>query len=192
MAIAAAKLCKAELACLAKFSAKPEKDPTLAALDACRDKAQAKFVSSYQKAIATAAKKGRFCAADDPAAADGIADAAISTPATDLAEDVLGVDLASWASADKIDKALRGGLLKAAAKYCGKDLAILGGTAKKPNREKPAAARVSARAKFDASAAKITAKAAGKGVVYPGRPPAELGDEIEQLADDFADAPSQP
>jgi cyclophilin family peptidyl-prolyl cis-trans isomerase len=180
---AASKLCKSQLSCLSKYAKAPSKDPTLASLDTCGEKASLKFLSAYEKAIASAVSKGAFCSTDDPDQAEDF----VSAPVEALALDVLDVAaLENWTSTDKADLAQRSGILKAAAGYCGTSLRLMSKEAKKPARAKLDTARTKARSKFDASVAKVLAKAGSAGADYPGRPVDEVGDRVEDITDEFA------
>src|SRR5262249_8700659 len=64
---AGAKMCQSQAKCGATYAKNPAKDPFLAKLTACLDKAGDTFEKAYDKAAQTAVKKGQLCPSADSA-----------------------------------------------------------------------------------------------------------------------------
>ena len=157
--IAAGALCKATLSCLAGYAKAPLKDPGKVKLDKCRAKADAKFVTAWDRATATAASKGLTCrTAESGVTAVGHVDGAV--------DDVLAL-------ADTIDPpqpALVSAWLAAAGTMCSAAAKAESKNVTRPDPAKLDQLRASARSKLTAAAQKGLAQAEKKGVVFDPEP----------------------
>jgi hypothetical protein len=143
-------LSKAAIQCRAKLLAGP-------ALDACIDKAAAKFIAKFDAAAAKAGRKGEQCLS----ARDG---AGAATAILDAIEPLGALILAGADPSSKYDGAYRKALFKAAAAAVAKRLKAIASDAKKPNGGKLEAALALVEAKLAQSIEKAAAKAEAKGV----------------------------
>ena len=172
---AAAVMCKATFGCLAKNAKNPASDPQGVKLAACRLRAEGSFEASFDKAAATAARKGLACGTSETSAQfvthfdTGVDDvlavaATINPPAPAL--------LASWYTA-------AGAMCSVAAKAEAKNIS-------KPSPTSLDQARATARAKLTAAANKAIAKAESKGVTFDPAPDvAAFVAKIDALIDDL-------
>ena len=152
---------------------------------ACRDKGRTKFVQTYDKAVAGAARKEEVCEFEGPGSAVG---AQLSDALLGLAQDMLAVSsLGDFSPGGKDEAALASGILKAAAGLCASEFGARAKDATKPDPEKLGLTLGKGRAKFSASSNKALAKAAPRGVDYEGRPLDEVTDAIVDRAESFPD-----
>jgi hypothetical protein len=173
----AAALCQSTLKCLAvrakQTPAQIAKNP--GSLQACEDKASAKFVTAFDKATAAAARKGLSCGTTEPAATFvGHFDAAVDdvVAVVDTITPPSALLSSSWYS----DAAT---MCAAAVKAESKDV-------KKPSPATLAQLRAAARAKATTLANKAIAKAESKGVTFDPAPDVTaLLDSIDALIDDI-------
>jgi len=152
---AAASLCQAKFQCLAKRAKAPDKDPLSDVLHACTAKADAKFLTSFDKAGVTAAKKGLQC----PLSVSG-----------EVARQVI-TNLVAFSAAhvDALTPAtppVNSAWLSGAAVACSAGLKAEARDAAKPDAQKLATARQKADDKLTTAASNAVAKAAKKGVVF--------------------------
>jgi hypothetical protein len=179
---AASRFARRVLATEARFAkAPPTKDPLGQKQGALIDKASDAFGKQFLNAVNKALKKGGQSPL--PASAK---DAVVA----DLLEDLLGFSAGPQAGADvddKRDRALRGKLLRAAARLGAFDLAAHSKNAAKPSLAKLLSKRAAGRIKLTKQVNKALAVAAKQGIVYSGPTPAQLADSIESLVDAFAE-----
>jgi len=177
---AAAKLTKSAFKCHAKRAQQPpEKDPKGQKLAACLDKAAEKFAKQFAAAVAKAAKKG------GPCLLAGTESQNASDQLTEHVEVLTEGLLIGADTAEKLDRVLRGKLLKASAAQAGKDLAAHGKDAFKPNAGKLALKLAKSRAATLKKAQKAIDAATNKGVIYAGPTAEEIADGISALVDSF-------
>lgn len=169
---AASKLCKRQLAC----EATEAKTLDAAAADACGAAAAARFVSSWDAAVAAGADAGGCHETSDGASiAPLVTGAALAAAAEIGAED----------AADASDRALRAKLLQRAGSLCAADV---GAWKKEALRSKPAAlARRldEARGRFVAGGTSAIDKARRRGASYDGAELERIADVLELLANEL-------
>jgi hypothetical protein len=171
---AAGTLCQSTFKCLAAFEKAPGKDPGSKKLGTCEDAAVQKFLASYDKAAANAAKKGLSCGTDEPG--------------TTLVShfDAAVADVTSVVDSVNPDvPALDGAWLTDAGALCGTVEKAISKNATKPDLAKLEAARAKAKAKLILLANQAVAKAESKGVVFDPEPDVTaFVDSIDTLIDD--------
>ncbi len=145
-------------------------------LDACREKARQKFLTSYDRAAAAAAKKSLSCGDTEPGATfDSNLDEAVA----DIVGDV-----------DAIDPevpVLNSAWYTAAAAMCSTGVKAESSNQAKPNESKRSEARAKGRTKLVLAAGKAVDKAESKGVVFVAPPDVpDFADSIDDLIDDIA------
>jgi hypothetical protein len=183
----AAALCNATFACLstrAKATAKAlAKDPGGLVLEACLEKARTKFVASFDKATAAAAKKGLSCGTTE-AGATFVShfDAAVDDVVA-IVDDVVAVDTIKPQL-----PAFKSGWYTAAKAMCNTVAKAESKDVKKPSPTKLSELRAAARTKLTLAVNKAIATAESKGVVFDPEPDVTAFlDSIDALIDDIVD-----
>jgi hypothetical protein len=171
---AAGTLCQSTFKCLTAFSKAPDKDPGSVKLEACENKAGATFLVSYDKAAATAAKKGLSCGTSEPGA----------TLVADF-NDAIGDVVTVVDSVEPNVPALVSSWFTDAGAMCSTIEKAIAKNATKLDPVKLGAARAKARAKLIVLADQAIAKAESKGVVFAPEPDVTaFADSIDALIDD--------
>jgi hypothetical protein len=168
-------LCRATALCLATHAKAPDKDPGELKLGACRKKAEDKFAIAFDAASAKATSKGLTCATTD-------------TGAMAVAHfDVLVSDLLSLEDLiHPSQPALVSGWYAAGGALCAAELKAESKNATKPDPNKLAQLRATARSRATTVAQKALVKAEKSGVVFSPEPDvALLVSSIDTLIDDI-------
>jgi len=177
---AASKFTRSYFACRARRASKPAvKDLGGVKEQKCITKARSKFETAFRKAATKAERKGGTCVLGAEAAADSAQD--LVDAMADLT-DALVVDADRL---DKIDRALRGRLLKAASAQASKDLRAYAKHAKKPNPAKLATQLVTNRVKTVNAAGKAIDKAVAGGIDIGALSATSLADSVRALVQAF-------
>jgi len=175
---AAGAFCKATFACLATQARAPAKDPDDKKLDACRDKARAKFSAAFDKAAAAAAAKNLLCGTT-------VAAETLTSDFDSGVDDVVAVVETAQPEVPTVTAAWYGG----AGTLCSTVTRAVAKNLPKPAPDKLAQLRAAARDKATAAANKVIAKAEAKGVTFVPPPDvAALIDSVDALIDDVVNA----
>jgi len=177
---AASKFSGSYFSCRARRASKPAvKDLGGVKEEKCLAKARSKFEKAFRKAATKAERKGRGCVLG--------ADAAEST-AQVLVDAMAGLTSALLDESDrldKVDRVLRGKLLKAAAAQASKDLKAYLKHAKKPNQGKLDTQLVANRVKTVQAAGKALDKAVAGGIDIGALSATSLADSVRALVQAF-------
>jgi hypothetical protein len=168
-------LCQSTFKCLSKHAKAPGNDPNGTVLEACRETARQKFLTAFDKAAATAAKKGLSCrdTAPGPTLVAHF-DAAIGA-VVDVVDSINPPDDSFTSSAYLAAGTMCGALAKAESK-----------NVTKANSQQLSQARATAHAKLTVAADKAIAKAEKKGVVFDPPPDVDaLLHSIDLLINDI-------
>jgi hypothetical protein len=177
----AAALCNATFACLSTRAKALAKDPGGLVLEACLEKARTKFVASFDKATAAAAKKGLSCGTTE-AGATFVShfDAAVDDVVA-IVDDVVAVDTIKPQL-----PAFKSGWYTAAKAMCNTVAKAESKNVTKPSPTRLSELRAAARTKLTLAANKAVAKAESKGVVFDPEPDVTAFlDSIDALIDDI-------
>ena len=169
---AAGKLCQAALKCRSQYVRKAAADPNEVGITACRDRAQRRFATAYNRAIAKVGAVGNACALNDPA--DGI-----SAELLGMLDPISTGLETGWMPSSRADSRLRAKLLSATGTLCAESFRAEAIQARRPNAKKLVRAHARAERKFLATTRKALSKA-GK-VHYAGAPPSAVLEQTESL-----------
>ena len=175
---AGAKLCKAELACHAKYAKNPASDPLGTYREMCLEKAEDGFTSAYDAAALKAEDKELACGTNAPASEplDAI---------TGQIDDVVAqVDAISPGYAP-----LESAWLSAAGAACFASVGAQSTNAGKPDADKLATALEKAALKLDTALQKAATKAVDKGIVFA--PPLDIPAFLDAVDDVIDTATSE-
>jgi len=179
--LAAARFARRVLMTDARFAqAPPTVDPQGSQQAEQLDKAAEAFGTQFVNAVNKALKKGGSA----PLPAD-----AKDQVVSDLSADLQGhaeLLMSGSDERDPQDRALRGKLLRAAARLVAADLAAHGKNAIKPSRSTLLGRLSAARGKFVQQAGKALDKGDAQGLIYAGPPVEQYADMVEALAEAFA------
>lgn len=186
---ALSRLLSGHFSCTSKFAKRPDKDPQGASRTACLNKAEDRFESDYERARIRAAGDLAVCALDDPASAVA---AGIESEADLVSAGVLaGFDPGGFDPKDRADREdarLRASLLRESGRLLQKALQAESSHADEPDAARRDSKRQGARDSFEGRSAKALSRAQGRGVSYAGTDATSLGDECEDLVDDWVAA----
>jgi hypothetical protein len=178
---AGAKLCKAELACEAKYAKDPASDPSGAKRDACVAGAETAFVASWDSAVAATAPAG--------GCHDQEAGASVAPMVRTAGGDAIAL-VGSADAANAADRALRAKLMKKAGALCGESFGAWRKHAVAPSTAKLSNGLARARERFVGVAGSAIASAASQGVSYDGASGDLIADEVEGLSNEMGLATS--
>ena len=170
---AGAKLCKAELACHAKYAKNPDGDPDAEKRDLCLAKAEDKFTAAYDGAALRAEDKELACGSS-----------ASASQQLEVIDEQVDAVVAEVDAINPSDASLESAWLGAAGAACGASVGAQSTNSGKPDADKLAAALAKAALKLDLAAQNAAAKAAYKGVVFA--PPLDIPvfhDAVDDLID---------